>query len=204
MRISVDVGREIRLARRAAGLSQRAAAARAGVSRSQFGRLERGQQRHPTLELACRCTRAVGLALGCKAFPDGSPVRDAASMALLGRLEALLGRPLSMRREVGLPIAGDRRAWDARISGDGSRRASTEAESHLYDMQAVARRVDLKARDDPDAGVVILLVNKTAHNRRVLAEHREALRGQFPLDGAAIVRALRRGQIPAAGGILLL
>ncbi len=123
---------------------------------------------------------------------------------LLGRLESLLGKPLSMRREVGLPIAGDRRAWDARIAGDGSSRASVEAETHLHDMQATARRLDLKTRDDPGAGVVILLVNKTAHNRRVLAEHREALRAQLPLDGAAILRALRRGQVPAASGILLL
>ena len=51
---------------------------------------------------------------------------------------------------------------------------------------------------------MILVVNQTAHNRRVLAEHREALRAQFPLDGAAIARALREGRIPPASGIILL
>ena len=40
-------------------------------------------------------------------------------------------------------------------------------------------------------------------HRRVLAAHREALRSQFPLDGAAIARALRAGQIPTASGIIL-
>jgi hypothetical protein len=68
----------------------------------------------------------------------------------------------------------------------------------------VSRRVALKQRDDPACGVVILLVNRTARNRRVLAAHREALRQQFPLDGAAILRELRAGRIPKASGILLL
>jgi hypothetical protein len=33
--------------------------------------------------------------------------------------------------------------------------------------------------------------------------HRESLRAQFPLDGAAIARALRPGRVPPAGGIIL-
>jgi hypothetical protein len=99
-------------------------------------------------------------------------------------------------------VPGDLRAWDARIS-DGISTASIEAESRIHDAQALARRIGLKARDDPGAGVVIHVVNQTAHNRRVLAEHREALRAQFPLDGAAIVRALRQGRVPPASGIIL-
>jgi hypothetical protein len=51
---------------------------------------------------------------------------------------------------------------------------------------------------------VILLVARTELNRRVLVEHREALREQFPLDGAAILRELRAGRVPKAGGILML
>ena len=101
-----------------------------------------------------------------------------------------------------MPIASDPRAWDGRIT-DGERTASIEGEARLDDVQAVSRRIELKVRDDPDAGVVILLLNHTAHNRRVLAAHREALRGQFPLDGAAVALALRRGRVPPASGILL-
>ena len=71
-------------------------------------------------------------------------------------------------------------------------------------MQELSRRIARKQRDDPRAGVVILVVNRTAHNRRVLAAHREALREQFPLDGAAILRALRNGRVPPASGILML
>ncbi len=136
-------------------------------------------------------------------YPDGPPVHDRASLAVLGRFERVLGAPLRFLREVGLPIPGDLRAWDGRIR-DATGTASIECESKLEDVQAVARRVALKQRDDPGCGVVILLVNRTDRNRRVLAEHREALRQQFPLDGAAILRELRAGRIPKASGILLL
>jgi transcriptional regulator with XRE-family HTH domain len=202
-RFTTNVGTEIKIARRSSGISVRAAAARAGMSPSQWSRLERGKLERPTLDLICRAARGVGLAPSLTLHPTGEPIRDAAQLALLARFETHLAQPLSMSREVPLPIAGDMRAWDGRIR-NGGRAASIEGESRIHDAQALARRIALKVRDDPDAGVVILLVNSTVHNRRVLAEHRETLRAQFPLDGAAILKALRVGRIPAASGILLL
>ena len=155
-----------------------------------------------TLEQLCRAGRAVGLKASLTFYPADIGPRDRPQLAVIDRFERLLSPPLNLRREVPLPIPGDQRAWDARIdSNDG--RASIEAESRLHDLQAQARRIALKQRDDPLAGVVILVVNRTAHNRRVLAEHRESLRAQFPLDGAAIARALRAGRLPAANGIIL-
>jgi transcriptional regulator with XRE-family HTH domain len=198
-----SVRKELRAARRQRGLSLKAAAGRAGVSPWQLGRLERGGLIHPTLDQVCRTSRAVGLRASLKLYPDGVPVRDAGQLALLGRFEALLVPGMPMGREIGIPLPGDLRAWDGRIR-DGVRTASIEAEMKLDDIQAISRRIALKQRDDPDAGSVILLVNRTAHNRRILAEHREALRVQFPLDGAAILRDLRLGRIPPASGILLL
>jgi hypothetical protein len=122
--------------------------------------------------------------------------------ALLARFERLLAPPIRMRREVPLPIPGDKRAWDGRLF-DGSRTASLEGESRIDDCQALARRIELKMRDDPGAGPVLLVLNRTNHNSQVLREHRESLRAQFPLDGAAIARSLRRGEVPAASGIIL-
>lgn len=203
-RIAIDLGREIAAARRAAGSSQRVAARRAGISDSQWSRIERGLQRRVTLDHLCRVTRAVGLRLACRAYPDGSRVRDGASLGLFERFGGVLGKGLRERREAGLPIPGDLRAWDSRVSAEDGSHASVEGETHLHDLQAIARRIELKQRDDPGAGVVILLVSRTVHNRRVLAEHREALRAQFPLDGAAILRSLRAGRIPPASGILML
>jgi len=199
----VAAGREIRDARLTLGMSLEVASRRAGMSPSQFGRIERAVIRRPTYDQVCRAARAVGLETSLRLYPSGAPVRDRGQLPLLGRFEALLGAPLALRREVPLPQAGDQRAWDGRIGG-GERPASVEGESRLHDIQAVTRRVELKLRDDPDAGIVILVVARTAHNQRVLAEHREALRAQFPLDGAAIARELRRGRVPRASGIIVL
>ena len=194
---------EVKVQRLTLGISQGLAASRAGMSESAYARFERGDLGRPTLDRICRAARAVGLVPSLSFYPTGEPIRDAAQLALLARFEALLGPPLRMRREVPLPIQGDLRAWDGRLT-DGTRTASIEGESKLYDAQALARRIALKSRDDPGAGVVILVVNQTAHNRRVLAAHREVLREQFPLDGGAIARALRGGAIPSASGIILL
>jgi hypothetical protein len=124
-------------------------------------------------------------------------------LALLARFEALLYALLHLRREVPLPISGDARAWDAAIIDDTGM-AFTEAETHLGDMQALERRIELKLRDDSRASVVILVVARTRHNLRVLAEHRESMRRTFPLDGAAIARSLRAGRIPTASGVIVI
>jgi hypothetical protein len=79
-----------------------------------------------------------------------------------------------------------------------------EAETHIHDVQALERGIELKLRDDRRASVVVLVVARSDHNRRVIAEHRESLRNLFPLDGAAVLRALSAGRTPAAGGIVLL
>jgi transcriptional regulator with XRE-family HTH domain len=201
-RHGTTIGREIRDARLALGMSIGEAARRGGMSPSQHGRIERGEIRRPTLEQLCRAARTVGLEVSLKAYPSDAPVRDRGQLPLLARLETLLAPPLTMLREVGLPIPGDQRAWDGRLRG-GDRPASVEGEVHLHDIQAMARRIALKARDDPGAGVVILVVARSAHNRRVLAEHRDSLRAQLPLDGAAIARGLRAGRVPRESGIIM-
>jgi hypothetical protein len=155
------------------------------------------------MDAFCRAGRAVGLEVTARAYPTGPPIRDRAQLALMRRFESVLAPEITIRREVPLPIPGDLRAWDARVS-DGARTASIERESRIEDAQALDRRIALKLRDDPDAGVVILVVNRTAHNLGVLVGCREALRGRFPLDGAAILASLRHGRVPPASGIVLL
>jgi transcriptional regulator with XRE-family HTH domain len=194
--------REVRHERIQLGLSLKDAGRRGGMSSSQFSRLEVERSHRPTLEQVCRAARAVGLRARLKLYPADEQVRDTPQLGVLNRFEQVLESPLRMVREVGLPIAGDRRAWDGRIS-DGERTASIEAIARLDDVQETHRRIELKRRDDPAAGVVLLVIGRTAHNRRVLVAHREALRAAFPLDGAAIMRDLRRGRVPASSGILL-
>jgi transcriptional regulator with XRE-family HTH domain len=201
-RMTARMATELREARLAAGVSQAAVARAAGISRSTLSRMEREQLADPTLLTICRVGRALALAPSFRFFPSGVPVRDAPQLSLLARLRAILGSPLGLEREVALPIEGDGRAWDAMITG-ADQPGFVEAESHLLDVQAFQRRVALKIRDDPRVGVVILVLTRSAYHRALLAEHRESLRAQFPLDGGAVLRALRAGRLPPLSGIIL-
>jgi transcriptional regulator with XRE-family HTH domain len=202
-RIGTSLAAELRDARVAAGISQSTAARAVGMSKSQWVRLERNELRRPDLVQLCRAARALGLKGFMKLFPAGNPVRDGPQLALLQRLESRLGAPLALRREMPLPIEGDLRAWDGAIEGDDEW-CFVEGESHLGDAQAVERRIRLKLRDDPRATMILLVLARSDHNRRVMDEHREAFRDLLPLDSPAILRALRRGRVPSASGIVFL
>ncbi len=69
------------------------------MSRSQYGRVERGELNLLSIEQACRAAAAVGLELSVKTFPNGDPVRDAGQLRLLERFRALLpgGRDVADR-----------------------------------------------------------------------------------------------------------
>jgi transcriptional regulator with XRE-family HTH domain len=200
--IQTRIGVEIRDGRLAAGVSQGAAGAAVGMSHAQFGRIERGVLSQLTVEQLSRACAAIGLKLVVRAYPNGEPVRDAAHAALIGRLRACVPASVRVRTEVPLPISGDRRAWDAVLSfPEGA--IAVEAETRLRDVQALERRIALKQRDG-SIDRVILLVNETATNRRVLEGYREHLRERFPLAGGEVLRAVRSGRMPTASGALLL
>lgn len=200
--IRSDMGREIRLARVSAGVSQREAGARVGISRSQWGRIEGGDLEQLTIDQVSRACASVGLRLLARAVPDADPALDAGQLALLERFRRQLHASIQMRTEVPLPIPGDRRAWDGFIRIDIVD-IGVEAEARIRDAQAVDRRVALKRRDGGVA-IVILLVADTASNSRMLALHREALRASFPLDTRPVMAALRAGRAPGASGIVVL
>jgi transcriptional regulator with XRE-family HTH domain len=200
-RIQHQVGEDLRSARLAAGLSQGAAGTAAGMSHAQLGRIERGANRDLTIDQVARAGMAVGLRFGARLYPDGDPVRDRAQLALLERFRARLPSAATWDTEVPLPIAGDRRAWDARVVLEG-RRAGCEAETRLTDVQALERRLALKVRDG-QVDLLILLVADTPANRRTLTLHREDLRGLLPLDGRDVLRALGAGRLPEASGLLV-
>ena len=196
------IGREIRDARRAAGISQAFVGRKVGLSHTQVSRLERGLVLGASVRMLGRLCRTVGLELAVRAFPGGDALRDVAQMRLLERLRRRLHASLHWRTEVPLPQVGDKRAWDAVVSGPGWR-AAVEAETRLADVQALTRRLELKRRD---GGIdhVILLVADTRANREALLAARSALEPAFPLKAASVLDALRNGTDPGGSGIVIL
>ena len=198
----IAIGEELREARLSAGLSQRQVAEAVGISHAEISRLELAQATRVPYETIAVVGAVLGLDVSIRAFPSGEPIRDAAQVALLGRLRARLAPPLRWRTEVPLRIPGDRRAWDGEIGGGGWR-AVVDAESRLRDIQAVGRKVALKARDDA-TDLVILLVADTRHNRRVIRLAIPDLTGVFPTPGRVVLAALAAGDRPPGSGVVLL
>ena len=195
-RVRADLAR----ARRGAGLSRQAVATACGLSRSAVERLELGARRSTVQELAA-IGAAVGLDVRLRAYPAGDPIRDASQQRLLERLRLRLHPSLGWATEVPIPLAGDRRAWDALIRG-ADWRAGVEAETVLDDLQDVERRLHLKQRDGT-VDHVILLVADTRRNRRALAAGSAAFSGLTD-DGRALLAALGAGRSPGSSAIVVL
>jgi transcriptional regulator with XRE-family HTH domain len=201
--------REFKAARLNAGLSQDAVAKGSGFSRPQYGRIERGRSPEVSIAALSRVAAVLGLETSLRFFPAGDPVRDAGHLALLDRFRARLHPTLVLRTEVPFPRAGDRRAWDATVTGflvpvgRTGRRGAVEAETRPVDVQALDRKLALKERDGA-ADWLILLLADTRHNRSILAGPGAALRARFPLDGRRALELLAAGVDPMQNAIVLL
>ena len=77
-----------------------------------------------------------------------------------------------------------------------------EAETVVTDTQALERKLALKVRDG-EAASVLLVVADTRRNRRALASAPAAFAG-LPLRTGQVLRRLRDGDDPGAGGLVIL
>ena len=193
---------DARLARVAAGLSQRELARIVGRSASWVARVEAGQ--HEGLHLADlgALLAGVGLDLRLSSAPGPDAHRDAAQTALLQRVRSLLHESWDWRLEVPLPNPSDRRAWDALVRGAGVR-IGVEAETGPRDGQALQRRLSLKRRDG-FVDHLVLVLSDTQRNRRFLREYGPSLRTDLPLGHRVLAASLRQGLDPGGSGILVL
>ena len=203
------VAREFYAARTNAGVSQAVVADRAGLSRPQYGRIERGIAPEVSLVMVARIAAVLGLDTALRFFPSSDPIRDVAHAALLERFHAICHPSLWWRTEVPFPGPGDRRAWDAvvggmRGTGEAPRvRIGVEAETRPNDVQALDRKLALKERDG-DVERVILLLSDTRHNRSFLRGPGASLRNRFPLDGRRALLHLAAASDPGSNAIVLL
>jgi transcriptional regulator with XRE-family HTH domain len=198
------LGNEIHEARLQCGLSQDSLAKAAGMSQAKVSLIERHQLVGASMGDFARLLVVVGMQLSAKAYPGGIPVRDIAQGRLLERLRGRMHAQLRWKSEVPMPITGDRRAWDAVVSGPCQGRVAIEAETRLRDIQALQRRVALKLRDHPSIDSVVLLVAGTRGNRLVMRDEGRALLADFPLAGRVILERLAQGVIPDANGVVML
>lgn len=198
----VRLGRELRQARRQHGLSQSVVGATVGVSGPTVSRVEQGRLLGVSLVDLSRLLAVVGLELTARVYPSGQPLRDAAHVALLREFSLQLGPGLRWSTEVPLPLEGDRRAWDGLIRGRGWT-CGVEAETALTDLQALLRRIALKARDGR-VDRVILLVRDTRRTRQVLRESSLLLRDDFPADPLQVRADLSAGLVPSGNAVVVL
>jgi hypothetical protein len=150
-----------------------------------------------------RHAAVVGLRVRIRAYPDGEPIRDAASVRLIGAFRARLPGSVRFRPEV--PVSdnpGDLRAWDGVLEMPGCR-CATEFVTRFHDCQAQLRGFELKVRDG-SVDRLILIVLATHANRRALALARDIVAGAFPLGTRAVMAALAAGRDPGANGVVLL
>jgi transcriptional regulator with XRE-family HTH domain len=196
------IGRELRLARIAAGLSQQAIAHRLGISRSVISRAEHGVLRHLSVKLLHRHAAAVGLRVSLRLFPGGRHVVDAPQLALLNRLRERLGSAFHWQLEVPVAIHNDLRAADALLRR-GDLTIIVEAITRLADVQAQVRAAQLKRRDI-GATRLLLLVAATTANRNAMHDAAPLLGAAFQTGTRRLVNLLARGDDPGGDCLILL
>jgi transcriptional regulator with XRE-family HTH domain len=201
-RILHDLGRELRLARISAGISQAELARRLETTQPRISRFERAKDVRASLEELIRHAAAVGLRLWVRAYPATRRLLDEPQLQLLQRFRDRIAGAWGWELEVPVPIPGDLRAADARIR-IGELTILVEAITRLADIQAQSRAAQLKRRD-LGATRLILLVAATETNRRALRAAGPAFSEAFPIRTAAALRVLAVGKDPGADAIVTL
>lgn len=196
------LGRELRLARIAAGLTQERVAVRIGTSKAHVCRIEHGMVGTLPISTAMRHAAAVGLRLSTQLYPGARRVLDAPQLALLDRLRTRVGNAWAWELEVPMPMDRDLRAADARLSR-GECTIAVEAITRLADVQAQVRAAQLKRRD-LGANRPILLVAATRANRRAIAEAESMLATAFQTGTRHLIRLLASGTDPGSDCLMIL
>ena len=192
--------RDLRAAREAAGLSQTAVGGAISRSRALIAHWERGTVCPDPIQLA-KWGAVVGLDVPIRAFPAGSPLRDAGQLRLIARARVAIGEGWRWRTEV--PVSDDprdRRAFDVVLAGAAGS-IGLEAITRLTDSQAQVRAAILKQTAAGLTRMVLVLAN-TRYNRAALADGAPTILASFPAGPREVMRALRAGHLPAENGLL--
>jgi transcriptional regulator with XRE-family HTH domain len=205
-----DIGRGLRESRLRRGLTQRAVAMRAGVSRSTVQRVERGRSEHVSLDSLQRAGLAVGRPLRIELAPD--PQREPADVGHLG-VQELVARKGSSIGHVALPEmpagrGGSWRSTDLALRNDLLRwLLIVECWNTIGDLGAAWRGTSRKHADgeeyaagrwgeDPHLVSACWVVRATSRNRALVARYPALFAARFAGSSRAWVRALTTGTEP--------
>jgi transcriptional regulator with XRE-family HTH domain len=197
-------GRELRIARMTAGLTQTSLARLAGVSQQLTSWAELGKG-EISLEARCRLAAACGHELGWRLYPVATVrLRDSGQLTMAQAIVAAAHPSWRPRLEV--PVAaGDPRAADLVLTGP-TEIIHIEIERALVDFQAQFRSAQLKrellAAQDHRPIRLVIAVPDASTSRARLAPFRQLIAKTMPASSGAIWRAIRGGEPLSSDGIL--
>jgi transcriptional regulator with XRE-family HTH domain len=202
--LAASFGRELRIARMNAGLTQASLARLAGVSQQLASWAELGNG-DISLDARCRLAAACGHELGWRLYPVATVrLRDSGQMALA---QVIVGAAHpSWRPSLEVPVApGDPRAADLLLAGP-TEIIHVEIERALVDFQAQLRSAQLKrelfaAQDERPIRLVIAVPDAAASRER-LAPFSQLINQTMPAASRTIWRAIRGGEALQRDGIL--
>lgn len=198
-------GRELRIARMTAGLTQARVAHLAHVSQTEVSRAERGAGDH-SLEARCRLAAACGHELGWRLYPVGTVrLRDSGQLAIAQAIVGAANARWQARLEVSV-APGDSRAADLVLFGPAEV-LHIEIERALVDFQGQLRAAQLKRQalgereDRPIRLVIAVPDTRTARAR--LAPFADLILRSMPRTSRNIWSAIRTGEPLGGDGILI-
>ena len=194
--LKVRFGRELRIARTVAGLTQSQLAARARVSQPTVTRVERGMRAVP-LDVMSRLASAAGHQLSVRLYPaDGVSLRDSGQLQLAQVIRHAAHEKWRVAFEEPIAPAPDRRAADMVLRGPAEI-LHVEIERALADFQAQLRAAQLKraelARHSDVPVRLVLAVPDTRARRRALEASREGVLAALPVSSRRAWEAIRHG-----------
>jgi transcriptional regulator with XRE-family HTH domain len=196
------IGRELRAARIAAGLTQQQVSNRIGSSKAYVCRTEAGSVSRLPMPVVARHAAAVGMRLYVQLYPGVRRVLDAPQLGLLGRLRVRLRAAWTWELEVPMPEPRDLRAVDARLTR-GDCTIVVEAITRLADVQAQLRAAQRKKRDLGATRLLLLIAGSHA-NRRALAAAAPILHEALLTGTRDLIRQLQRGHDPGGDMLIVL
>lgn len=197
-----EIGRELRVARILAGMTQGQVAAILHTSISHISRVEHGLIRGISIPQLYRHSAVVGQKPFIKLFPLVARPMDHAQLALFARFRDRISEAWQVIVEAPIPIPGDLRAADALLITPGCR-CVVEVITRLADFQAQLRSARRKVRD-LEADRLIFVVLGTETNRRALRDAGRAADDAFPMRTKEALQRLAEGMDPGADALIML